>query len=334
MSLPRPVSAGEGIPRARVRTDTVKVLVLGDLMMHTRQLSYDSRGFLQELQPLLGGADLVIGGAEFTLAGPPHTGYPRFSAPDTYPVNLRASGVDVLLAANNHILDYGCRGLGRTLTHLGEPWCGAGADSATFAQHNPLFVRVGGTSLALVNCTYGTNLGPDRPWPKVARLQREELGAQMERASEADFVLALPHWGNEYELRHSPDQEKWAAFLVEKGAGAVIGSHPHVVQDTVHMAGVPVIYSTGNAVSNMSAPNTRLALAVELVLVQENPTGKVSLADTRLHFLWCTLPGRLREGYHTIELSRFTGRRDLWRDPSDYDEMIKTYKRVLSETGI
>ena len=296
-------------------------------MMHTRQLSYDSREFLSDLEPLIASADLAIGGAEFTLAGPPYQGYPTFSAPDSYAENLRAAGLYVLLLANNHILDHGRKGLSRTMEMIGEPWCGAGADSASFAAHNPLLLRVRGIKLALVNFTYGTNLGSDRPWPKVARMKKEEIAAQMERASGADFILALPHWGIEYELRHSAEQQEWAEFLVEKGADAVVGAHPHVVQDTSSIAGVPVIYSLGNAVSNMSAPNTRLELAVELLLVQDYPSGKVQLLQPRLHYLWCTLPGKLCNGYRTIEVEKYIGRRDLWKDPSDYDNMLSTYEK-------
>ena len=46
------------------------------------------------------------------------------------------------------------------------------------------------------------------------------------------------------------------------GIDLIVGAHPHVVQDTSHVHGVPVIYSMGNAVSNMSKENTRLELAV------------------------------------------------------------------------
>ena len=334
MAFPEVLRAEEPLRPVPVRSDTVRVLVLGDLMMHTRQLGYDSREFLRSIEPLISEADLAIGGAEFTLAGPPYQGYPTFSSPDSYAENLRAAGIDVLLAANNHILDHGSRGLRRTLEHLGEPWCGAGADSASYAAHNPLILRVRGIRLALVNFTYGTNLGSDRPWPKVSRMKEEEVADQMGRASAADFILALPHWGIEYELRHCAQQEEWAGRLVEMGAGAIIGSHPHVVQDTTFIGEVPVVYSLGNAVSNMSAPNTRLAIAAELPLVQYFPSGEVKALCPKLHFLWCTLPGKLTNGYSTIEVAEYIGRRELWKDPADYDNMIATYERVLSETGI
>ena len=303
------------------------------MMMHTRQLSYDSREFLRDLEPLIAEADLAIGGAEFTLAGPPYQGYPTFSSPDSYAENLRSAGIDVLLAANNHILDHGPKGLKRTLEHLGEPWCGAGADSASFAAHNPLFIRVRGIRLALVNFTYGTNIGSKSLWPRVSRMKEAEVEEQMKRAAEADFTLVLPHWGIEYELRHCPEQEQWAERLADWGAGAIVGSHPHVVQDTTFIGDVPVVYSLGNAVSNMSAPNTRLALAAVLPLVQYFPSGEVKALCPELHFLWCTLPGKLTGGFRTIEVEKYIGRRELWKDPSDYDNMIATYEKNYHLTG-
>ena len=62
----------------------MSICIIGDVMMHTRQLQYDHSHFLDDLRPLLSEADLSIANAEFTLAGPPYTGYPAFSAPDTY----------------------------------------------------------------------------------------------------------------------------------------------------------------------------------------------------------------------------------------------------------
>ena len=60
----------------------MSICIIGDVMMHTRQLQYDHSLFLEDLKPLLSDADLAIANAEFTLAGPPFTGYPAFSAPD------------------------------------------------------------------------------------------------------------------------------------------------------------------------------------------------------------------------------------------------------------
>lgn len=303
-------------------------------MMHTRQLQYDHSSFLEDLKPLLSDADLAIANAEFTLAGPPYTGYPAFSAPDSFLSSILDAGVDVLLTANNHILDKGTAGLERTLKQYGR-FAGSGLDEAQYLRNNPLIVPVKGIRIALVNFTYGTNLGSSREYPKISRMKREEIAAQMKRAREcADFIIVLPHWGEEYELRHSASQQSWAEWLVEQGADAIIGAHPHVVQDTTRIKGVPVVYSLGNAVSNMSAPNTRLELAVELRLIKHKGSGEKMLSGPELHFLWCTLPGKKTEGYRTVVVEEQLGKRDDWQDKTDYDNMTETLERVKKVTGI
>lgn len=312
----------------------MSICIIGDVMMHTKQLQYDHSLFLADLKPLLSDADLAIANAEFTLAGPPFTGYPAFSAPDGYLSSIMDAGVDVLLTANNHILDKGSEGLERTLKQYCR-FAGSGLDEEQYFQNNPLIVPVKGIRIALVNFTYGTNLGSPRAYPRVSRMNRGEIARQMKRAREnADFVLVLPHWGEEYVLRHNASQQEWAEWLVEEGADAIIGTHPHVVQDTTHINGVPVVYSLGNAVSNMSAPNTRLELAVTLQLVKHKGSGEKALYGPDLHFLWCTLPGRKTDDFRTVVVEEQLGRRDDWRDKSDYDNMTETLERVRKVTGI
>jgi len=314
--------------------DTVTMAVIGDVMMHKRQLDFDHTFFLSDLTPLMSSADIAVANAEFTLAGKPYTGYPCFSAPDSYQQSILDTGVDVLLTANNHILDKGSSGMERTLKQY-SVFAGSGLDEEQYLHNNPLIVRRGNIRVAIVNFTYGTNCSGQREFPKVSRMNKGEIGRQMAVARDsADVVIVMPHWGVEYVLRHNRQQQEWAEWLVDQGADLIIGGHPHVVQDTSHIKGVPVIYSIGNAVSNMSSKNTRLELAVTLRMTRHRITGEVKLEEPELHFLWCTLPGRMTDNFHTIVVEDWIGRRDEWRIPSDYDEMIATYKRVKEETGI
>ncbi len=303
-------------------------------MMHARQLQYDHSHFLEDLKPLLSEADLAIANAEFTLAGPPYTGYPAFSAPDGYLASILDAGVDVLLTANNHILDRGSAGLERTLKQY-TVFTGSGLDEMQYKRNNPLILSRKGIRIALVNFTYGTNLGASREYPKVSRMNREEIAAQMKRARDlADFVIVLPHWGEEYVLTHNESQQKWAEWLVSQGADAIVGAHPHVVQDTTHIKGVPVIYSLGNAVSNMSAVNTRLELAAVLRIVRSRDGFCKKMLEPELHFLWCTLPGKKTDSYRTVIVGEQVGKRSDWLDGSDYDNMLQTLQRVKNVTGI
>lgn len=321
-------------------SDTVTFAFIGDVMMHTRQLQHDPELFLKRISPFLSQADFAVANMEFCLGGAPYTGYPAFSTPDDFPSHIADSGVDIFLTANNHILDRGSRGLSRTLDIYrrmdGIRFTGTSATPEEDESNYPLVIRCKGITVALLNFTYGTNASPSSSLPKVNLADTTDIRAAIRRAEcqGADFIIALPHWGNEYELHHSPSQERLARWLADAGADAVIGTHPHVVQDSTHIKGVPVIYSIGNAVSNMSARNTRLELAVSITFVRDQIQDSVKMMEPELAFMWCTLPGNLTDGFCTIFTDEWKGRREEWINPSDYDNMIRTLESVKTQTGI
>lgn len=331
-------------PAAWMRPDTVRVTIIGDVMMHAKQLQYDYTHFLDGIAPLLRSSDCSAANMEFALGGKPYSGYPAFSAPDGYAEYVAADcGVDVLLTANNHILDKGSAGLERTLRiydalrdSLGVQHTGCTRSADRRRDAYPLVVPVKGIRIAFVNFTYGTNNRGTKAFPRANLMDRKEVGEAISRAREggADFIVALPHWGEEYRLRHNASQREWAEWLVSQGADAVIGAHPHVVQDSCRIGSAPVIYSLGNAVSNMSAINTRIGLAVSIDFAVDPLSGERAITGVGMHFTWCCLPGTLTGGYRTVFVKESAGRRSEWARPSDYDEMMATYTRVKAATGI
>lgn len=325
------------------RQDTVSLCFLGDVMMHAKQIETAGRGgsgfefssYFSHIEKYLSKADIAVANMEFTLAGEPYTGYPCFSAPDAIADHAAGSGIDVFLAANNHILDRGSQGAMRTAlkyreleSSKGIRFTGIAEDEESRNDNFPLFIRNKGITIALVNATYGTNLGATEHWPKVNYLGRKgEIQNAMAKAEEADITIVLPHWGPEYQLQHSENQEATAEWLVELGADAIIGTHPHVVQDTSHIDGVPVIYSLGNAVSNMSAKDTQLELMVSMQIVRHG-NGDIEMLPLRLTWLWCSRPGGYGPSYTVIPVEEFIGRQDLWIGKWDYDKMVTTYERT------
>ncbi|MBR5175930.1 MAG: CapA family protein [Bacteroidales bacterium] len=338
--------------------DTATILVMGDVMMHRDQISnaarpdgtYDFSTYLANIKPMIEKADLSIANMEFTLAGSPYTGYPCFSAPDGYEDYVASCGVDVFLTANNHILDKGKHGLERTLSRYSD------MESSGIVKHTgvssteeddrirfPLMVAVKGVRVALVNFTYGTNIKGDSDFPKVHLTDKKEIEAAVRRArrSGADFVIALPHWGTEYVLSHSSSQEALADWLAGIGCDAVIGAHPHVVQDCGMVSTfsegsikkVPVVYSLGNIVSNMSATNTQVGMIACLSIVTDED-GVKTMLPPRLIFTWCTRPGTLTDSYATVPVKDFIDKKELWKRPADHDNMVRSYLRVKAQTGI
>lgn len=346
----RTASAQDETVPGLFRPDTLTVVFMGDMMMHTAQIekarrkdgSYDFSSYFRLLEDDIRSADLAVANMEFTLSGKPYSGYPCFSAPDSYARYLSEVGFDIFLAANNHIFDMGGKGAERTvgiyrsmedeglirMTGLAESPEDRLADT-------PLIVRRKGISLAFVNFTYGTNCGSGTHWPKTNyRGEESFISSAMARAEEkADYTIVMPHWGTEYELTHSQSQERTAQWLADNGADLIIGTHPHVVQDTSRVKGIPVAYSLGNAVSNMSAANTQLELMATLKIARK-ANGDLEMLPLELTWLWCSRPGGFGHDYTVIPVEKYIGRDSLWLGRWDYDKMLSTYERVRNKTGI
>ncbi len=329
-----------GIPKAtplKTEPDTLSLVFIGDVMMHSKQLEYEHREFLQYISGQLIEADFSIANLEFSLGGEPYSGYPNFSTPDSYADYLATDcGIDVFLCANNHILDTGDKGLIRTLNYYeklrqtqGISYTGAARDEREYLRNYPIFLFKNGIKTALINFTYGTNVGSASPYPKVQRMVRDEIEAAIQRAKDgkADFIIALPHWGEEYQTVHSKEQREWAEWLISKGIDAIVGTHPHVVQDIEYISGRPVVYSLGNAVSNMSARNTRLELMLTLRLVKDSASKEKQILDIQTDYMWCSLPGMLEGNYRTILIKEWAKRRSVWLTPEDYDNMMTTLQK-------
>lgn len=313
------------------KADTLTFYMVGDVLAHGRVVESSSihgyTDFFKHVEGHIQKADVAVCNMEFPLAGKPYTGYPVFSGPESFAEYLSDVGFDVLLTANNHVLDKGFEGLTRTIGKLEDLsilYTGVAASEKADTLLNPLILQVKGVKVALVNFTYGTNQGAATRWPRVQRMSREALAPVMARArAKADIILVFPHWGVEYEPRHSAQQESMARWLVSEGADAIIGSHPHVVQDMQWIDGVPVYYSLGNALSNQNDYIARLEAALTLRYVLrfgETP----EMLPPQMDLLWCTKPGMIENSYAAVPIELPAS---YWRDPADYETMQATYKQ-------
>lgn len=321
------------------KQDTLTIRVFGDIMMHKEQIQAVSKGYgsyFRHIESDIKEADIAVANMEFTLAGEPYTGYPAFSAPDTYAYHLAKCGFDVFLCANNHIFDKGSEGADRTLKIykelnrcFGIRHTGLFENQDDIDMNLPFTIIRKGIKVALINTTYGTNLGATDLWPKtIYQSQKESISKAISKAErESDITIALPHWGVEYELLHSENQRLSAEWMISQGVDIIIGSHPHVAQDLETIDGVDVAYSLGNLVSNMSAANTQLGLMATLQIVR-HCNGDINILPIRLTHLWCSRPGGYSDSYTVIPVERFIGKRNLWLNAWDYDKMVTTYERV------
>ena len=256
------------------------LLFVGDAMQHTAQLerayelggatgNYDYTGCYDLIAPTIREADYAVVNLEVPLGGGPrYSGYPCFSAPDSYAVALKDAGFDLFLTANNHCLDSGDRAAKRTVSALdsiGVDHIGTFRNRAERDSLVPLIKDINGIRFAFLNYTYGTNGIQPKEDTEVALIERERIADEIRRAREkgTEIVAVCIHWGVEYVLLENANQRDIADFLIDQGVDLIIGSHPHVIQP-MKMArndrdgkDVLVVYSLGNFISNMKTADTR-----------------------------------------------------------------------------
>jgi len=146
--------------------------------------------------------------------------------------SLAAAGFHVALLANNHIMDFGARGLDATIDSCkaaGLVFTGAGSDLDSASQ--PVYRGESPYRAAILafcerECNVGGRGEPGAAWvsdPIVARRIAEAR-------KNADIVVVCAHGGNELMPLPSPQRRQQLRELIELGADLVIGHHAHVPQ--------------------------------------------------------------------------------------------------------
>ncbi|WP_295951276.1 CapA family protein [Rhodoferax sp.] len=238
---------------------TVQLIFGGDVMLDDGPGRLIAAGGdpLAPIAPLLQAADVAIANLETSIAstttGTPLDNkiYTFRAAPNT--VNVLKGRFAAMSVANNHSGDFGRDAFMETLAHLRSVDIAAFGGGANLrAAHMPYWIAKNGIRIALLGYDEfkprSFEAGAD--WPGVAWSEDSEVVADIRaaKAAGADVVIPFMHWGWEREPEPSQRQRDLAKLMVQAGADAVVGSHPHVTQGTDMVLGKPVIWSLGNLV--------------------------------------------------------------------------------------
>ena len=315
-ALSAPAAAGPLKFRDACRAGTkITIAAVGDVLLHgplQKQAYASGEGFhslWKNVEPYLERADLTYGNLEGPCAegvstggeardpgkvfdGRVYSSYPQFNYHPSLIPSLKNSGFDVVSTANNHALDRRSLGADRTIKNLKEsglPFTGTKPSNDADAPWYTI-TESRGVKVAWVACTFSTNGIPDT---KKQVLQCYEDKATLlstirglkGRPSEVDAIIVTPHWGVEY--NHSPEsQEKNLAHdMLNAGATAVFGGHPHVVQPWEKYVTTDgregfIIYSLGNFVSGQTGTAKRSSLILYVGLTK-GADGKVTVNGVR-----------------------------------------------------
>lgn len=211
---------------------------------------------------------------------------------------LARHNVKAVSLGNNHIGNMGEEGIAATQRYLesaGISYFGgvqdkSASDKNTMIYHSVLREpiwrsEIGGQRLSFVAYNQFGGMPPEAV---ASRIKAEKAGGR--------FVVVFAHWGEEYVPPVKAVREQ-AALFARAGAGLIIGSHPHIVQESEVLGQTKVYYSLGNFLfDQFFSEDVRHGLAVEatfkdgrLIDTKELPT--TMLQDERRVCFDADLPG-------------------------------------------
>lgn len=350
------VSTAQGVSFATVygeeqTTKSITLMMVGDMLIHQSVWSSGERSdgtynfdhFFTHMADEFSGADISIVNQETILGGTQHglEDFPCFNSPQELGDAEVAAGVDVALSATNHALDQGFEGIQWDLSYWREKHpeviVPGIADSQELADTIQIIER-SGIKVALLNYTQHTNSIPlpENATYCVKKLHLCDLAGDVQRAREAgaDFVIAFPHWGTEYVYTPDSDQISYAHTFVDAGVDAIIGTHPHVIENVEVWDGtdgkrVPIFWSLGNYVSGQIEKPRMLGGMAKLTLQKTGSTCKIteySMTPTVTHRAWDTSMGVYKLSDYTDDLAA----KNAIRNASGCSDFSVQYCRELA----
>jgi poly-gamma-glutamate capsule biosynthesis protein CapA/YwtB (metallophosphatase superfamily) len=165
---------------------------------------------------------------------------------------LKNAGFDLISLANNHTMDYEKKGLMDTMNHINAydmSYIGAGSDTEEAYKSKEVMIK--GKKfrfLAFSRVLPSTSWVAGENSPGLANGYSLDLIEDIVRRESklCDYLMIYMHWGKERSKHPEPYQVTYARTMIDAGADAIIGSHPHVLQGFQHYKGKPIAYSLGN----------------------------------------------------------------------------------------
>jgi poly-gamma-glutamate synthesis protein (capsule biosynthesis protein) len=173
---------------------------------------------------------------------------------------LSAARVDCAVLANNHVLDWGVRGLWQTLDTLAEARIRvAGAGRTTTEAEAPAVIDLGNGARILVFALGAFDAGVPTNWsatatrPGVSRIAdytastARRLADLVTRARQpGDLVVVSLHWGPNWGYEIPDEHHQFAHLLIDAGVDIVFGHSSHHVKAIEVYRGRLILYGCGD----------------------------------------------------------------------------------------
>ena len=328
-----PIDVDGQAPTNQVQADTevvteevfkptsAKLVAVGDNLMHrsctlsakNADGTYDFTKHFANMADIFKAADLavisqdtVLGGIEL---GATSTETGIFNTAVELADGMADAGINVVLAANNHIMDEGSAGLNTMMSYFSTKYPNItllGVNNSREAKDEPVYVETNNIKIAMINYSYGSNQTADLDASPYLLNQYDEdwLSDILKQVrEEADFIIAFPFWDEQNSMDYTQEQERQAQFLADNGVDLIIGSYPHVVEPVKWITAengdrTLVYYSLGNFQSIQNTVENMLGGQANVTISKEEDGTHIS--DYSLDFVVTHYEQRESSEYYDI----------------------------------
>ena len=246
-----------------------KILLLGDFKAPDISRFHPSA----EIVEMIKKADVTIINFEAPIEGGGNgvsKSGPSICQDSKAPEVLKEMGVDVVLLANNHTMDFGEEGCKVTMDAFKDVvTVGAGTSEEAYSVR---IIEKDGKKigfLALCQYEFGILESKQEKGCGVAWVLSLDVEDVIKKArQEVDYLIVCPHAGVEHTKAPLPEWRRLYKKYIDWGADAIVASHPHRVQGCEYYNDKPIFYSLGNFFwgTVYDYPGWTEGLVVEIIL--------------------------------------------------------------------
>jgi len=290
-------------PAEQAKTTVIHYAAAGDLNINDATVAAGGSSYIytdafMDVAHLLSGAEIASVNFEGNLCGAPYGS--NSSAPNSMATALKNAGVDLVQMANSYSINRGLSGLQSSIDAIrsaGMEPLGVYASNAEFKESKGYTIRiVKGIKIAFVAFTKGmdgmalpqgngdcVNLLYSDYDSAYQTINKEKITSILTAVNKEkpDIVIALLHWGSEFNNTISKSQNEIVELMQANGVDAIIGTHSHYVQKMSfdREKGLFVAYSLGDFFSDASRAGSEYSVVLDLEITKDNETGEAKITN-------------------------------------------------------
>lgn len=244
-----------------------EMVFVGDIMLdrgtRTTIEKHDANFLFGDFKSIFKQSDFTIANFESTVCDTslkPQLKKFTFRAKPEWLLALVTGGVTHVGVANNHSYDYGAEGFRQTVESIKA----SGIGLLTYCDSVPTICEKNGSRIAL----FSTNFLAKGSCSFCAENEVSLIRyiKEYKAANPTTVVVVFVHWGTEMQPTPTATQVRQAHKIVDAGANAIVGHHPHVVQTVERFKGRYIFYSLGNFIFDCSKPPSNQGVVAKFTI--------------------------------------------------------------------